>query len=57
MAIPGVGGALVQAVAEREYEVILSLVFVISMFYVVANFLVDLLYSFLDPRIRRGTSR
>ena len=57
MAIPGVGGALVQAVAEREYEVILSLVFVISMFYVLANFLVDLLYSFLDPRIRRGTSR
>jgi len=27
------------------------------MFYVLANFLVDLLYSFLDPRIRRGTSR
>lgn len=57
MAIPGVGSALVQAVAEREYEVILSLVFVISMFYVVANFIVDILYSFLDPRIRRGATR
>ena len=57
MAIPGVGSALVQAVAEREYQVILSLVFVISMFYVVANFIVDMLYSFLDPRIRRGGQR
>ncbi len=56
MAIPGVGSALVQAVAEREYQVILGLVFIISMFYVVANFIVDVLYSFLDPRIRRGST-
>lgn len=57
MGIPGVGSALVENVTRREYQVVLGLVLVITIFYVVANFIVDLLYSVLDPRIRRGNSR
>lgn len=57
MAIPGVGSALVENIFKREYEVVLGIVLVITIFYVVANFIVDLLYSILDPRIRRGSTR
>jgi peptide/nickel transport system permease protein len=57
LAIPGVGSALVENVARREYQIVLGLVFIITFFYVAANFIVDLLYSLLDPRIRRGSVR
>ena len=57
MSMPGVGFALVDSVGQREYQVVLGLVLVITAFYVGANFVVDLLYSVLDPRIRRGSSR
>jgi peptide/nickel transport system permease protein len=54
MSINGVGSALVEAIFEREYQVVLGLVLVITAFYVAANFAVDVLYAVLDPRIRRG---
>jgi peptide/nickel transport system permease protein len=57
MSINGVGTALVEAIFQREYQVVLGLVLVITIFYVVANFIVDLLYTVLDPRIRRGSTR
>jgi peptide/nickel transport system permease protein len=57
MSINGVGSALVEAIFEREYQVVLGLVLVVTVFYVVANFIVDLLYTVLDPRIRRGSTR
>jgi peptide/nickel transport system permease protein len=57
MAIPGVGEALVRSIFEREFSVLLGIVLVVTLFYVVANFFVDLLYTFLDPRIRRGSTR
>jgi peptide/nickel transport system permease protein len=57
MAINGVGTALVESIFQREYQVVLGLVLVITLFYVFANFIVDLLYTVLDPRIRRGSTR
>jgi peptide/nickel transport system permease protein len=57
MSIPGVGSALVENISRREFNVVLGIVLVITVFYVVANFIVDILYSFLDPRIRRGSTR
>jgi len=57
MGIPGVGLALVENVGKREYQVVLGLVLVITIFFVAANFVVELLYSVLDPRIRRGSTR
>jgi peptide/nickel transport system permease protein len=57
MSMPGIGLALIDSVGQREYQVVLGLVLVITAFYVGANFVVDLLYSFLDPRIRRGSTR
>jgi ABC-type dipeptide/oligopeptide/nickel transport system permease component len=47
----------VESIFQREYQVVLGLVLVITLFYVFANFIVDLLYTVLDPRIRRGSTR
>jgi peptide/nickel transport system permease protein len=50
--IPGVGRLLVQAVTRRDYPLVQGVVLVIATVYVVVNLLVDLMYGFLDPRVR-----
>lgn len=49
---PGVGRLMVQSVSQRDYPVIIAGVFVVSLIFVVVNLLVDILYGFLDPRVR-----
>lgn len=51
---PGVGRLLIEAITFRDYAVVQSAVLVITVFYVVMNLVVDLLYSYLDPRVRFG---
>ncbi|MGP4915580.1 ABC transporter permease [Brachybacterium tyrofermentans] len=53
---PGVGRVLVEAITYRDYAVVQAAVLVITALYVLMNLAVDLLYSFLDPRVRFGTS-
>jgi peptide/nickel transport system permease protein len=48
----GVGKLLVQAVAHSDYTLIQGLLLLIATAFVVANFVVDLMYAILDPRIR-----
>jgi ABC-type dipeptide/oligopeptide/nickel transport system permease component len=48
----GMGQLLVLSLANSDLPVILGIVLVVSMFVVMANLVVDLLYSVLDPRIR-----
>jgi peptide/nickel transport system permease protein len=50
--IPGFGKLIVDAVFQRDYPVIQGVVLVSATGYIVANLLVDLLYSLLNPRIR-----
>jgi peptide/nickel transport system permease protein len=50
--IPGVGRLLIQAVARRDYPVVQGVVMIVAGLYVVINLLVDLLYGYLDPRLR-----
>ncbi|HEX3709974.1 MAG TPA: ABC transporter permease [Pseudolabrys sp.] len=50
--IPGVARFLVEAIRWRDYPIVQSLVMFIAIVAVVINFLVDLLYAALDPRIR-----
>jgi len=50
--IPGVGRLLVQAVLRRDFPLVQGIVLTIAFLYVVINLLVDVLYVFLDPRIR-----
>ncbi len=50
--IPGVAYFLVEAIQMRDYPIVQNLVMLIAAVTVVINFLVDLLYAVLDPRIR-----
>ena len=50
--IPGVGRMLIQAVARRDYPVVQGVVMIVAGLYVLINLLVDLLYGYLDPRLR-----
>jgi peptide/nickel transport system permease protein len=49
---PGVGALLVHSVYRREYTVILSIVLISSLLVVLANWMADVLYAVVDPRIR-----
>jgi peptide/nickel transport system permease protein len=51
-AIPGLGRLTVDAILRRDYPVIQGVVLLFSVSYVVVNLIVDLLYTFFDPRIR-----
>jgi peptide/nickel transport system permease protein len=51
--IPGVGLAIVEAILREDFPVVLALVMIIAAGFVVLNLLVDVLYSVLDPRVRR----
>jgi peptide/nickel transport system permease protein len=51
-AIPGIGRLTVDAILRRDYPVIQGLVLVFAGSYVLVNLLVDISYTFLDPRIR-----
>ncbi len=50
--IPGLGRLTVDAVLARDYPTVQAVVLLFSMVYVLINLLVDLTYTFLDPRIR-----
>ena len=51
-AIPGMGRFFITAVTDRDYPLIMGVTLVYTAILVFANFVVDLLYSYVDPRIR-----
>jgi len=51
---PGIGRLTVQAISSRDYPLLQGCILVISVSYVLVNLLTDLLYSFIDPRVRLG---
>jgi len=50
--IPGMGRYFVDSVTNRDYSIVLGLAVILSAVIVFANLVVDILYGFLDPRIR-----
>lgn len=52
--IPGMGRLVVQSIARRDFPVIQGAVMTIAAAYVLANLLVDILYVYIDPRLRYG---
>lgn len=50
--IPGIGAYFVTSVQSLDYSMTLGLTVFLGIFVVVANFLVDLIYGLVDPRIR-----
>jgi peptide/nickel transport system permease protein len=51
-AIPGLGRLILGAIAERNYPLIQATILVVTAGFVVVNFLVDMLYMLVDPRVR-----
>src|SRR5947209_17064811 len=52
--IPGVARFLVEAIRWRDYPIVQNLVMLIAVVVVSVNFLIDMTYAMLDPRIRYG---
>jgi len=51
---PGLGRLIRESITTRDYPIVQAGVLVLSGLYLTGNFLVDLLYSYLNPRIRRA---
>ena len=51
---PGIGLLTVEAIQSRDYPVVQACVLVIALSYVLVNTFTDLLYAWIDPRIRLG---
>lgn len=50
--LPGVGSLVVSAVLRRDYPIIQGALLIIAALYVLINFLIDMLYLVVDPRVR-----
>jgi peptide/nickel transport system permease protein len=53
-ALPGVGRLVVDAVFARDYPLVQGVILLISIGFVLTNLVVDIVYGWLDPRIRYG---
>ena len=49
---PGIGLLLIEAIRNRDNQVVVGVVLFISLAVIVMNLIVDILYGLLDPRIR-----
>ncbi len=50
--LPGIGKTLVVAISNRDFAVVQTVVLYIAMLVIVINFIVDVLYQWIDPRIK-----
>ena len=50
--IPGVGALMLTAIINKDYMVVQNVTFVIAVAVVICNLLIDILYGYIDPRIR-----
>ena len=49
---PGVGRLAIQAIYNRDYPVVQASVFILASIFVLVNLMVDLIYTYLDPRVK-----
>ena len=52
--VPGIGRYFVTSVTDRDYPVLMGVTLLLASLIALANLIVDLLYAYLDPRIRYG---
>lgn len=50
--VPGIGRLLVASIGTRDFTVVLAIVMILATWVVVINFLADIIYQLIDPRIR-----
>ena len=52
LGIPGIGRLAFESVTSRDYDVILGLSLVLATAFIMANIVIDIAYTFIDPRVR-----
>lgn len=52
LGIPGIGRLAFESVTSRDYDVILGLALVLATAFILANIVIDIVYTFIDPRVR-----
>ncbi|MDI6857623.1 MAG: ABC transporter permease [Dehalococcoidia bacterium] len=57
LGIPGIGRLAFESVGERDYDVIMAMTMVLATAFIVANIVIDIVYTFIDPRIRYERQR
>jgi len=55
-ALPGIGNLAVTSIFQRDYLVVQGTVVLIALAYVLVNFVVDIIYAIVDPRVRHGAA-
>lgn len=55
--IPGIGRLIATSISSRDFPLLQTLTLYLAFITVLCNFCVDILYSVIDPRIRRGNKR
>lgn len=50
--IPGIGQLIINSIERRDYTIIQGIVLFVTLIYVTINLIIDLLYGFIDPRVR-----
>ena len=53
-ALPGAGALLIDSIGARDYPVVQAATMVFATMVILVNLLTDIVYSFLDPRVRFG---
>lgn len=51
---PGIGSYTVECITKSDFPVIQAVVLIIATIFVLMNLIVDVIYAFLDPRIKYG---
>jgi peptide/nickel transport system permease protein len=52
--LTGIGRTLFESITSRDYSIIQGVTLLVALFYVTVNLIVDILYAYLDPRVRVG---
>jgi peptide/nickel transport system permease protein len=52
--LPGIGSLMLDAIGARDYPVVQGTVIVTALAFITVNLLVDVLYGYLDPRVKYG---
>jgi peptide/nickel transport system permease protein len=53
-AIPGLGAYVIEAIGKQDFAIVRTMVFVGSLLYIASYVLIDIAYSWVDPRVRLG---
>ena len=51
---PGLGRLIVQSIESRDFPVVQGAIFIFAVALIIINLVTDLLYAYIDPRIRYG---